>query len=193
MATVVVFHHAQGLTPGVVAFADRVRQAGHRVHTPDVFAGQQFATIDAGIAYVQQIGFGACIERAVAAVADLPVDVVYLGMSLGVLPAQFLAQQRAGVRGAQLLHACVPVSEFGDEWPATVPVQVHAMADDPFFVGDGDLAAAQALVAQAPLAELFLYAGDGHLFSDASVAEYDAVATATMLQRITAFLAALDK
>jgi len=193
MATVVVFHHAQGLTPGVVAFADRVRQAGHRVHTPDVFAGQQFATIDAGIAYVQQIGFGACIERAVAAVADLPVDVVYLGMSLGVLPAQFLAQQRAGVRGAQLLHACVPVSEFGDEWPATVPVQVHAMADDPFFVGDGDLAAAQALVAQAPLAELFLYPGDQHLFNDVSLPAYDADATATMLQRITAFLAALDK
>lgn len=193
MATVVVFHHVLGLTTGVQALAERLRVAGHSVHTPDLFDGQTFATIDAGIAHAQAIGFGTCIERGVQSVADLPADVVYMGMSMGVLPAQLLAQTRVGARGALLLHGCVPVSEFGDEWPAAVPVQVHAMADDPFFVGDGDLAAAQALVAQAPLAELFLYAGDGHLFSDASVAEYDAVATATMIQRITAFLAALDK
>ena len=193
MATIIVFHHAQGLTPGVVAFADQLRQAGHTVHTPDLFAGQQFATLDAGVAHVQQLGFATCIERAEAAIADLPTDAVYLGMSLGVLPAQLFAQQRDGARGALLLHACVPVSEFGEQWPATVPVQVHAMADDPFFVGDGDLAAAQALVAETPQAELFLYPGDQHLFNDVSLPAYDADATATMLQRITAFLAALDK
>jgi dienelactone hydrolase len=188
MATIVVFHHALGLTAGVVELADRLRADGHRVHTPDVFAGQTFATIDAGIAHAQAIGFATCIERGVQAVADLPPDVVYVGMSLGVLPAQLLAQTRAGARGALLLHACVPVSEFGDEWPAAVPVQVHAMADDPFFVGDGDFAAAQALLEQTTQAELFLYPGDAHLFTDSGTQDYDAEATDVLLQRVLKFL-----
>jgi hypothetical protein len=39
--------------------------------------------------------------------------VVYAGFSLGVLPAQSLAQTRSGALGALLFHSCVPVSEFG--------------------------------------------------------------------------------
>ena len=52
MAEVVVFHHAQGLTPGVIAFADELRAAGHKVHAPDLFEGQHLDTIDDGMAYV---------------------------------------------------------------------------------------------------------------------------------------------
>jgi dienelactone hydrolase len=40
VAEVVLFHHAQGLTPGVAAFADGLRSAGHIVHTPDLFDGR---------------------------------------------------------------------------------------------------------------------------------------------------------
>ena len=42
MADVVLFHHALGLTPGIVAFADELRRAGHTVHTPDLFEGRTF-------------------------------------------------------------------------------------------------------------------------------------------------------
>jgi len=189
MAEVVLFHHAQGLTPGVVAFADELRRAGHTVHTPDLFGGRTFGSIEEGMQYAQEIGFpGEVIARGARAVEGLPAGLVYAGFSLGVLPAQMLAQTRPGARGALLFHSCVPVSEFGPAWPAGVPVQVHGMDADPFFVGEGDIDAARELVEQAKDGELFLYPGDQHYFADSSLPSYDADATALLIQRVLDFL-----
>ena len=190
MAEILLFHHAHGLTAGVLAFADDLRDAGHTVHTPDLYDGEVFHDLEAGVAHAQQVGFGTLIERGVAAADGLPDGLVYAGFSLGVLPAQALAQNRPGARGALLFHSAVPVTEFGVAWPDGVPVQVHAMADDPWFVGDGDIDAARALVAQADDAELFLYPGDQHLFADSSLPSYDAAAAALLRERVLAFLAA---
>ena len=190
MAEIVLFHHAQGLTPGVVAFADELRGAGHDVHTPDLFEGRTFDTVEEGVGHAAEIGFGEVIDRGVRAVEGLPAELVYAGFSLGVLPAQKLAQTRPGARAALLFHACLPVSEFGSTWPDGVPVQVHAMAADPFFVDDGDLEAARALVDEASDAELFLYPGDQHLFADSSLPSYDADASALLAQRVLDFLGA---
>lgn len=187
MAELMLFHHAQGQTPGFLAFADDLRHAGHVVHTPDLYHGRTFDTLDSGIAYARELGFGSLLERGVSTADGLPDELVYAGFSLGVMPAQQLAQTRPGARGALLLHACLPASEFGG-WPAGVPVQVHAMDADPFFVEDGDIDAARALVASVPEAELFLYPGDGHLFADRSLSSYDAAATALMLRRVLDFL-----
>ncbi|MCO1574525.1 dienelactone hydrolase family protein [Crossiella sp. SN42] len=189
MAEVVLFHHALGLTQGITGFADQLRQAGHTVHTPDLFEGHTFATLDEGMAHVRQIGFGEAVNRGAAAVADLPAELVYAGFSLGVLPAQMLAQTRPGARGALLYYSCVPVTEFSPTWPAEVPVQVHGMDADPFFAGDGDLDAARDLVASAVApAELFLYPGDQHYFADATLDSYDPAAAALLLERTLAFL-----
>jgi dienelactone hydrolase len=189
MAEVVLFHHAQGLTPGVVAFAEELRSAGHTVHTPDLFDGRTFGSIEEGMGYAEKIGFPEeVINRGAAAVDGLPAGLVYAGFSLGVLPAQKLAQTRPGARGALLFYACVPVSVFGPSWPAGVPVQVHGMDADPFFVGEGDVDAARELVAEAEDGELFLYPGDQHYFSDSSLPSYDADATALLTQRVLSFL-----
>jgi dienelactone hydrolase len=188
MAEVVLFHHAQGLTPGVVAFAAELRRAGHTVHTPDLYDGHTFDSLEEGIGYAGRVGFGEVLERGVRAVDGLPAGLVYAGMSLGVMPAQKLAQTRPGARGALLLHACLPVSEFGDAWPGGVPVQVHGMDADPFFAGEGDIDAARALVAEAKDAELFVYPGDQHLFSDASLPAHDPAAAALLRQRVLDFL-----
>src|SRR6266581_1637929 len=146
MAEVVLFHHAQGLTPGIVALADELRRAGHTVHTPDLFDGRTFGSIEDGMGYAQELGFpGEVLGRGARAVEGLPNELVYAGFSLGVLPAQMLAQTRPGARGALLLHACVPVSEFGGSWPDDTPVQVHGMDADPYFVEE-DLGAARELV-----------------------------------------------
>ncbi|MQA94995.1 MAG: dienelactone hydrolase [Streptosporangiales bacterium] len=187
MAEVALFHHALGLTPGVVAFADELRKAGHTVHTPDLFEGRTFDTIEDGLGHVQEAGFGEMIERGVRAVADLPADLVYAGFSLGVLPAQRLAQTRPGARGALLFYSCVPAGEFGG-WPEGVPVQVHGMDADPIFAGEGDLDAARALVAETPGAELFLYPGDRHYFADSTLPSYDPDAAALLLTRVLDFL-----
>src|SRR5689334_10864689 len=138
MAEVILFHHSQGLTPGIVAFADELRRAGHTVHTPDLFEGRTFGAIEEGMAFAESMGFpDEILKRGAAAVADLPNGVVYAGFSLGVLPAQNLAQTRAGARGALFFYSCVPVSAFGGVWPRHVPVQIHGMDNDPFFVGEG--------------------------------------------------------
>src|SRR5690606_33809073 len=143
MAEVVLFHHVQGLTEGVRTLAETLRGAGNVVHVPDLFEGRTFATLDEGMAHVQELGFGTVLERGRAAADGFDPAVVYAGISLGVLPAQMLAQTRAGAKGAVLLEACVPVSEFGEAWPDAVPVQVHGMDADPSFAGEGDLDAAR--------------------------------------------------
>ena len=189
MAEVVLFHHAQGLTPGVVAFAGELRRAGHTVHTPDLFDGRTFGTIEEGLAYAEQIGFpDGVIGRGARQVEGLPAGLVYAGFSLGVLPAQKLAQTRPGAQGALLFYSCVPVAEFGPAWPAGVPVQVHGMDNDPFFAGEGDIDAARALVERADDAELFLYPGDQHLFAENSLPSYDPDATSLLIQRVLSFL-----
>jgi len=184
MAEVVLFHHAQGLTEGIVALADRLRDAGHTVHTPDLYDGHTFPTLEEGIGYAQKVGFDTVQERGVRAIADLPAEVVYAGISLGVMSAQLLAQTRPGARGAVMMESCVPPSEFGAPWPAGVPVQVHGMDADPFFAGEGDIDAARALVKEVEDGELFVYPGDRHLFTDSSLPSYDADATAWLTYRV---------
>lgn len=191
MAEVVLFHHVQGLTPGVVEFADALRDAGHTVHTPDLFDGRIFGSVEEGMSFVEELGFSEVIERGARAVEGLPARLVYAGFSVGEVIAQKLAQTRAGARGALLFYSCVPVSEFGPAWPKRVPVQVHGMDADPIFAGEGDIDAARELVADADDAELFLYPGDQHYFADSSLPSYDAEATALLTKRVLDFLATL--
>jgi dienelactone hydrolase len=188
MAEVLLFHHAQGLTEGVREFAEVLGKAGHSVHTPDLYEGRTFAAIDAGVAHARGIGFEVILERGVEAATGLAGGLVYAGLSMGVMPAQKLAQTRRGARGALLFSSCLPVSEFGESWPEGVPVQVHAMDADPWFVDEGDIDAARALVASAADAELFLYPGNGHLFADNSLPDYEPGAAALLRDRVLKFL-----
>jgi dienelactone hydrolase len=190
MAEVLLFHHAQGLTPGVVAFADELRAAGHTVHTPDLFDGRTFGSIDEGMAFVKENGFDDLRARGVRTADDLPSELVYAGFSFGEAVAQELAQTRPGARGALLFYSAIPITgewAFGP-WPDGVPVQIHGMDNDPIFVGEGDIDAAREIVEKVPDAELFLYPGDQHYFADSSLPSYDADATALLTQRVVAFL-----
>jgi dienelactone hydrolase len=188
MAEVIVFHHVHGLTSGVHEFAETLRGAGHTVHVPDLYEGRTFDSFDDGVGHARAVGFGTLLDRGTAAAEGLPANLVYAGFSLGVMPAQKLAQTRPGAAGALLFHACIPVEEFGGAWPAGVPVQIHGMAGDSLFVEDGDLDAARALVVSTSDAELFLYPGDRHLFADASLTSYDEPAATLMTERVLAFL-----
>jgi dienelactone hydrolase len=192
MAEILLFHHVQGQTPGFFAFADELRQAGHTVHTPNLLDGRTFDSIDEGLAYVGELGFGEVIGRGEKAASELPDELVYAGFSLGVVPAQKLAQTRAGAKGALLFYSCVPMSEFGTSWPEGVPVQIHGADADPFFIDEGDVDAAREIVESTEDAELFLYPGDQHYFADSSLPSYDAVATALLTKRVLAFLDDVD-
>ncbi|MBY5422041.1 MULTISPECIES: dienelactone hydrolase family protein [Rhizobium] len=190
MAEILLFHHAQGLTPGVRSFADDIRATGHIVHTPDLFDGRTFPSIEEGLAYIGEIGFDAMRERGVRLADELPPTLIYAGFSFGVLPAQKLAQTRPGARGALFFYSCLPISgewAFGP-WPDGVPVQIHGMDNDPIFVGEGDIDAAREIVEKAEDAELFLYPGDQHYFADSSLPSYDADAAALLTLRVIEFL-----
>jgi dienelactone hydrolase len=186
MAEILLFHHAQGQTPGFLTFADDLRAAGHVVHTPDLYDGKTFADLDAGVGYAKEIGFDTILERGRLAAEALPNELVYVGFSLGVMPAQLLAQTRPGAKGALLFSAALPAAEFDDAWPQGVPLQIHMMEDDEWAAED--LPAARELVESTDGAELFLYPGDGHLFADSSLPDYDESASTLLKQRVLAFL-----
>jgi dienelactone hydrolase len=188
MAEVLLFHHAQGLTAGCLAFADEIRAAGHVVHAPDLYDGKTFAELADGLGYAGLVGFDTIAERGRRTADGLPNELVYAGFSLGVLPAQMLAQTRPGAKGALLFQSCVPTSAFGSPWPEGVPVQIHMMDADELIVREGDLDAARELVATVQDAELFLYPGNRHLFADSSLPAYDASAATLLKQRVLSFL-----
>jgi dienelactone hydrolase len=189
MAEILLFHHAQGQTPGFLAFADELRSAGHTVHTPDLYDGKTFAALDEGVGYAQQVGFDTILERGRLAGEGLPSELVYGGFSLGVMPAQLLSQTRPGAKGALLFSAALPTSEFGHPWPQGVPLQIHMMEDDEWALEDLD-AARQLEMSEG--AELFLYPGDGHLFADNSLPDYDESAAALLKQRVLGFLGKIE-
>jgi dienelactone hydrolase len=186
MAEILLFHHAQGQTPGFLAFADELRAAGHVVHAPDQDDGKPVTDLDAGVGYAKQVGFATIAERGRLAADRLPHELVYAGFSLGVMPAQELAQTRPGGKGALLFHAAFPASEFGGSWPPGVPLQIHMMADDEWSAED--LPAARKLVETIEGAALFLYPGDRHLFADTSLPDYDEGAAKLLKQRVLSFL-----
>ena len=193
MAEVLLFHHAQGLTEGVVAFADRLRAAGHTVHTPDLYEGNVFATLDEGLGYARADGFGTVIGRGVQAADTLPAGLVYAGFSLGVMAAQQLAQNRPGARGALLLRVLRP--DLGVR-RALARRGARPGARD----GRRPLLRRRGRHRRRPRAgrrgedgELFVYPGDRHLFADSSLATYDAEASALLTQRVLDFLARLSR
>ena len=187
MAEILLFHHAQGLTPGCHSFADKLRAAGHIVHVPDLYDGKTFKELSDGIAHAENMGFENVIERGRLIAEGLPNQIVYAGFSLGVMPAQMLAQTRPGAKGAVIMHSCVPPSEFG-EWPKGVPVQIHTKEADEW----GDIDVARELAATVEGAELLLYPGDRHLFADDSLPDYEEDAASLLMQRVLGFLRSID-
>ncbi|MCL1870489.1 MAG: dienelactone hydrolase family protein [Promicromonosporaceae bacterium] len=183
MAQIVLFHHVGGLTSGVLAFARTLRDAGHTVHAPDLFAGRTFADVHDGMAWADSVGEEVFAARAADAVAGLPADVVYGGMSMGCARAAEQVLARPGARGAFFLYGAVAPSWWDATWPDGVPTQAHTMSDDELREPD-----AEAEYAKIPGAELFVYEGSGHLFAEAGHPDHRPDAAATATGRVLAFL-----
>lgn len=188
MADVILFHHAQGLTQGVRAFAERLEEAGHQLTVPDLYGGRTFGTLEEGVAHAEALGMESVIAAGVEEAELLPSDLVYAGFSLGALVAHKLAQTRPGSRGALLYHhGDVPLETFGETWPAGVGLQIHVSEHDEFFepaiVHDFVVR-----VSEGAQAELFVYPGSTHLFTDSSLPGYEPDSTSLVLTRSLDFL-----
>jgi dienelactone hydrolase len=196
MAEIVLFHSALGLRPGVASAADRLREAGHSVHVPDFYDGEVFEDLDDGLRKRDELGVAEILRRAREAVARLPAGLVFVGFSLGNDPAEFLAAERPGARGALLMHGAVPIeafSEFGVErWPEGVPVQVHYAAEDPWVEAEEVAALGDAVRGAGASFEEHSYPGSGHLFADPGLPEYDRASSEAMWRRALTFLDRVD-
>lgn len=189
MTNVLLFHHALGMTPGIESFADLLRGAGHRVVVPDLFEGTTFDSIEDGVAHAEAIGFEVLAEQGAAHADEMSGEFVVAGFSLGVLPAQRLAQTHPGVTGAVFYHAAVPLSVFGGTWPAGVPVQLHFTEDDPWAVDDLEVAG---VIAAEVGGQLLVHPGSGHLVADPGSPDHDPETARRILDDTLAFLAAVD-
>jgi dienelactone hydrolase len=186
---VVLYHSAYGLRPAVVDFADKLRAAGHIVHTPDLYDGEVFSDRDHAIRKIQELGFDGMLDRAVNAVAKLAQGVVYAGFSNGGACAELLAATRPGARGAILMHAPLLIRDLGwTVWPSGVPVQVHFADKDPIrnqSVIDNFSVKVRKSGASF---ERFDYDAPGHLFADPAFPAYNQPAAALMTTRVLEFL-----
>jgi len=187
MTQILLFHHALGLTAGVLAFADELRSAGHTVHAPDLFSGRTFDDVEVGVAFAQEVGTDHIRDQAKAAAEELPADIVYAGFSLGGMAAEELALTRPGARGCLLFHTGVPIEYFTDAkaWPDDVPLEMHITEDDVFE----DTPVCREIADGSPAAELVLYPGSAHLFADPGSTDYDEDLARQLTQRTLEFLA----
>jgi dienelactone hydrolase len=197
MAEVVLFHSVLGLRPGVIAAADRLRAAGHTVHTPDLFDGEVFDDLEDGMRKEDALGYREIARRAREAVAGLPEGLVFAGFSMGATHAELLAASRPGALGAVLMHGAEPVealSEFFgvERWPKGVPVQAHHAAEDPWVEAEDVDALDEAVREAGATFEYHVYRGSGHLFADPELPEYDRGSSEEMWERVLAFLDGID-
>lgn len=186
---IVLFHSAYGLRPGVLQWAQRLRDAGCIVHTPDLYDGEVFYDRMDAVRKIQELGFDGMLERSQASVSHLGSELFYAGFSNGGACAELLAATRPGARGAILMHAPLPIRDLGwKTWPATVPVQVHFAEKDPLRDQKGIDSLASRVRASGATFQQYDYAASGHLFADPDAPAYDAAATELMFQRVLEFL-----
>jgi dienelactone hydrolase len=193
MSRIALFHSVLGVRPGVTDAAERLRAAGHEVDVVDQYDGRVFDDYDQASAFAADVGYPALMERAVAGVAAIPDGFITAGFSNGGGMAEYVATQRK-VTGVLMLSGALPLGLLGvtSDWPAAVPAQIHYSVGDPFRRQEWiDELAGSIRAAGGPL-EMFDYPGDGHLFTDASLAdEYDEGNADALWQRVLRFCAEL--
>ncbi|WP_018156040.1 dienelactone hydrolase family protein [Demetria terragena] len=184
MSHLLLLHSALGLRPAVRQAAERLRERGHTVHTPDYYDGHVFDDEGEGIAYRDEIGAKSLFARLGPVLDAVPADAALAGFSLGSAFAQNLAGQRSAARAVILLHS---VGAPRGPWPGQ-PVQVHRYADD-HWIDPADVEALGAAVrASGASFEDHVVPGRGHLFTDSETADGDAGATDAAINMIDVLL-----
>ncbi|MDO5633915.1 MAG: dienelactone hydrolase family protein [Micrococcus sp.] len=192
MAQIILFHHARGLTEGVRRFAELIEAGGHTVHTPDLYDGRVFETVEEGVAFAKELGTSTITARGIETIMDYPQASVVAGISLGALPAHCAAQTIPAFRACLSISAALPLNAFAPLWPPHVALQVHLGERDPWAV-DEDLPLARSYAATAEHpdrpADLFEYDTDAHLFMDNTDPGYSKALTDLCVSRIIELLA----
>lgn len=185
MAEIVVFHSVLGLRPVELGFADRLRAAGHRVTTPDLYGGSTAATLEEGFALKDRVGWATITRRAHEAVRDLPAETVLAGVSMGAGVVQEVLPGRPAAAGVLLLHAlgALPASARPG-----LPVEVHVADPDPMAPPAQVALWREAAARTGADARVHTYPGIGHFYTDAEGPDFDERAAALTWDRVAEFL-----
>ncbi|WBB68196.1 dienelactone hydrolase family protein [Micromonospora sp. WMMD812] len=185
MPHIVLFHSVYGLRPAVLAAADRLRAAEHEVVAPDLYGVPAADTVEDGFALLEKIGHDVVLDRARAAVADLPPETVLAGFSMGAGIAGALLAERPAAAGLLLLHGS------GGSPTAVrpgLPVQLHLADPDEYEPPDELDEWRRAMTAAGAALEVFRYPNAGHLFTDPDVPDHDAAAAEATWACVLSFL-----
>ena len=118
MTTAVLFHHALGLTDGLLELTHHItRETGVPTARPDLFRASnapsptgiptRFDTIEEGVAAAQAVGFDEIAFRGTAFCGALEEPLILIGWSLGVLPAVRTAHTGLDVAAVMLIDSAV--------------------------------------------------------------------------------------
>ncbi|WP_330181267.1 dienelactone hydrolase family protein [Nocardia sp. NBC_01503] len=188
MVTIALFHSVYGLRSVETEAGGRLRDLGHEVHVPDLYAGQVASTLEAGFALKDRIGWGTIVARALEALAGLPDTTVLAGFSMGCGIIEDVLPSRPAAAGVLLIHAL-----------ADIPLETHAgvqvhIAEPDVFVSAERLAAWRAAALRhGTAATVHTYPGAGHFYTDNTLPDFDPHANELTWQRTIEFLAHLDQ
>ena len=182
MSHLALFHSVYGLRPAVLAAAELLRDAGHQVVTPDLYAGQVAQSIEEGSVLSKRIGWETILHRAREAADRLDADAVLAGFSMGAGVAGELVAERPHTAKLLLLNGT------GGTRPG-LAVQAHLGELDDIFPPSYVARWRDNMARAGADVELFTYPGVGHFFTDDGVADYDRAATELTWQRSLRFLA----
>ncbi|MGW4522538.1 dienelactone hydrolase family protein [Amycolatopsis sp. NPDC004378] len=185
MTDVVVFHSVLGLRPVEHGLAGRLRAAGHRVTTPDLYAGRTASTLEEGFALKDRVGWATIVRRAEEAVRALPAETVLAGVSMGTGVVQEVLPGRPSTAGVLLLHA---VGALPATARAGLPVEVHVADPDPIAPPAQVAAWREAAARLGADARVFTYPGTGHFFTDPAGPDFDEAAAGLTERRVLDFL-----
>ncbi|WP_037577347.1 dienelactone hydrolase family protein [Phaeacidiphilus oryzae] len=193
MARILLLHSVFGFRPAVRDAAERLRAAGHEVHTPEYLDGKLFEDVEEGLAYVEDVGKEQLMRRVLRTALPLMEDgrgpLTYAGFSLGGSLAQNLALNDENASGLLLFHG---TSDIQEDAHTEMPVQLHVAEPDPFEPEDWLNAWYLNMLKAGADVEIHRYRGAGHLFTDPSLPDYDEAAAERAWLIADAFLAELD-
>jgi carboxymethylenebutenolidase len=190
-AGVALFHAWWGLNDDVVAYADRLADAGFAVMAPDVFGGQVASTIEEA----ERIAGGAD-EAAVDEIALATVDrladrlgptgkIAALGFSFGAAFAVSAPTQRDRLAATVVYYGTYTGSILTR---AQVPVLGHFAETDPYETDEGVAEFEEGLRSAGRDVTIYRYPGTGHWFAEPSRDAYRPEAADLAFERTAAFL-----
>jgi carboxymethylenebutenolidase len=190
-AGVVVLHAWWGLNEDVIAFADRLAEAGFAVLAPDLFDGQVASTVEDA----ERLAGGSDDEQiqpiVLAAVDTLGerlgpgAPLAALGFSFGAAWAIWAPIQRDRVGATAVYYGTWTGSVLGR---AKVPLLGHFAEDDPYETPETVAELEEGLREAGREAEIHHYPGTGHWFAEPSNDAYRADAAELAFERTMTFL-----